>query len=225
MSKNIDKDRFYYNPEFLGSPQGRALRILSEYYGPLQRLQRNRIADTIVFFGSARIKSKDDAQKALDNGQDLSGFTSLRIEGETVTGIDFRAFSDIRMKRPPAFDSLNPDTRETNLFGTEGMDTQHFTRHAGDCVDPGSSVADETIVKMMNPTYYIGAPRTTTARLWRIRHGTEDRHTSLAIPVILATILENNGHDVDCELPWNTRHGGHYDLDEFFAWIDRICSP
>mgnify|MGYP002526667219 CR=1 FL=1 len=63
MSKIIDKERFYYNPNFLGSPQGRSVRILSEYYGPLQRLQRNKIADTIVFFGSARTLSKKEAQE------------------------------------------------------------------------------------------------------------------------------------------------------------------
>ena len=53
MSKIIEKDRFYYNRDFLGSSQGRSIRILSEYYGPLQKLKRNKIVDTIVFFGSA----------------------------------------------------------------------------------------------------------------------------------------------------------------------------
>ena len=52
MSINIDKERFYYNPDFLGSDQARSVRILSEYYGPLQRFQQNKIVDTIVFFGS-----------------------------------------------------------------------------------------------------------------------------------------------------------------------------
>ena len=50
MSKIDQKDRFYYNSEFLGSSSGRSIRILSEYYGPLQRLERNNISDTIVFF-------------------------------------------------------------------------------------------------------------------------------------------------------------------------------
>ena len=67
MSKIDQKDRFYYNSEFLGSSSGRSIRILSEYYGPLQRLERNNISDTIVFFGSARTPSKEDAEKALDN--------------------------------------------------------------------------------------------------------------------------------------------------------------
>ena len=65
MSKIDQKDRFYYNSEFLGSSSGRSIRILSEYYGPLQRLERNNISDTIVFFGSARTPSKEDAEKGL----------------------------------------------------------------------------------------------------------------------------------------------------------------
>ena len=62
-----NKDRFYYNKEFLGSPDGRSVRLLSEYYGPFQRFKRNNIQDTVVFFGSARLKSKEDATAALNN--------------------------------------------------------------------------------------------------------------------------------------------------------------
>ena len=62
-----NKDRFYYDSKFIGSPDGRILRILAEYFGPLQRFRRNKIADTIVFFGSARIKSQDEAQQTLKN--------------------------------------------------------------------------------------------------------------------------------------------------------------
>ena len=67
MSKIDKKDRFYFNRDFLGSASGRSIRILSEYYGPLQRLERNNISDTIVFFGSARTLSREDAEKALSN--------------------------------------------------------------------------------------------------------------------------------------------------------------
>ncbi len=67
MSKIDAKDRFYYNKDFLGSSSGRSMRILSEYYGPLQKIQRNKISDTIVFFGSARIMSRQSAKNKLDN--------------------------------------------------------------------------------------------------------------------------------------------------------------
>jgi uncharacterized protein (TIGR00730 family) len=55
----------YLNPEFLNSPDGRLLRILSEYSEPLSRFRREKIQDTVVFFGSARFASLPDAQKAL----------------------------------------------------------------------------------------------------------------------------------------------------------------
>jgi len=55
----MEKNRFYNDEKFLGSMSGRPLRVLSEYLGPLSILQRNKIVDTIVFFGSARFKSTD----------------------------------------------------------------------------------------------------------------------------------------------------------------------
>ena len=55
----------YLNPEFLNSPDGRILRILSEYQEPLSRFRREKIQDTVVFFGSARFASLPEAQNAL----------------------------------------------------------------------------------------------------------------------------------------------------------------
>ena len=56
----MDKDRFYYNQKFLGGMSGRPLRILSEYLGPLSAFQKHNIKDTIVFFGSARLKGSNE---------------------------------------------------------------------------------------------------------------------------------------------------------------------
>jgi uncharacterized protein (TIGR00730 family) len=55
----------YLNPDFLNSPDGRILRILSEYAEPLARFRREKIQDTVVFFGSARFASLPEAQNAL----------------------------------------------------------------------------------------------------------------------------------------------------------------
>ena len=44
----------YKNEKFLDSPDARAVRILSEYLEPYSHFRRQRIRDTIVFFGSAR---------------------------------------------------------------------------------------------------------------------------------------------------------------------------
>lgn len=56
----------YENLEFLHGRSGRPLRILSEYLEPEARFAEFNIADTIVFFGSSRIKSREDAQKYHD---------------------------------------------------------------------------------------------------------------------------------------------------------------
>ena len=45
----------YLNESFLESPDARPLRILSEYLEPLSHFRDQKIQDTIVFFGSARI--------------------------------------------------------------------------------------------------------------------------------------------------------------------------
>jgi hypothetical protein len=55
----------YENTKFLNSPDGRSLRILSEYVEPLARFRRERIQDTVVFFGSARFHSLSAAENAL----------------------------------------------------------------------------------------------------------------------------------------------------------------
>ena len=51
----------YENPDFLHSREARAIRILSEYQEPLSRFEHYDIDDTIVFMGSARIKSAEGA--------------------------------------------------------------------------------------------------------------------------------------------------------------------
>ncbi len=55
----------YQNDQFLNSPDGRILRLLSEYSEPLSRFRREQIQDTVVFFGSARIKSHEYATNLL----------------------------------------------------------------------------------------------------------------------------------------------------------------
>jgi len=55
----------YKNEQFLNSPDARSLRILAEYLEPSSRFQEMQLRDTIVFFGSARIKPHDEAEEAL----------------------------------------------------------------------------------------------------------------------------------------------------------------
>jgi len=63
--KDLRAPLAYENPRFLNSADGRILRILAEYQEPLARFRRERIQDTVVFFGSARFHSRSDADEAL----------------------------------------------------------------------------------------------------------------------------------------------------------------
>jgi uncharacterized protein (TIGR00730 family) len=56
----------YENPDFLNSPDARMLRIMAEYNEPMSRFRRERIQDTIVFFGSARFRALDVASHELE---------------------------------------------------------------------------------------------------------------------------------------------------------------
>jgi uncharacterized protein (TIGR00730 family) len=57
----------YLNADFLKSPEARVIRILSEYLEPAARLQRYRVRDTIVFFGSARSVSPETAAASIES--------------------------------------------------------------------------------------------------------------------------------------------------------------
>jgi uncharacterized protein (TIGR00730 family) len=76
-------ERAYRDELFLRTPEARPLRILAEYLEPLRRFNRYRVEDTIVFFGSARIMSRERNEAALEAaraaGEDLAPFQA-RLE-------------------------------------------------------------------------------------------------------------------------------------------------
>ncbi len=58
-------EKAYKNLEFLNSPDARTVRLIAEFLEPASRFRRQNVKDTIVFFGSARTKSRRDTLKAL----------------------------------------------------------------------------------------------------------------------------------------------------------------
>jgi hypothetical protein len=164
------------------------------------------------------------AQDALDTRNDLSKLNWLTIKDRKVIAMDIRKYAVFatRMKATPAFDGFDLSNAENGLFGTKDTDALHFTEYSAKH-GKNAPIADKEIIKMVNPMNYIGNATAGTAKHWRIRHGCVDRDTSLAIPVILATLLKNNGYEVDFALPWGRGHSGDYDLNELFAWTDKIC--
>lgn len=67
MKSDVLPEKAYKNLDFLTSRDARIIRILSEFQEPQSRFKHHNIIDTIVFFGSARLKSKNDAKKDLRN--------------------------------------------------------------------------------------------------------------------------------------------------------------
>ena len=71
--------KFYRDEEFMDGPDARPLRILAEYLGPAARFHAANIKDTIVFFGSARAKSVEEARENLEKVRS-GGATGLELE-------------------------------------------------------------------------------------------------------------------------------------------------
>ena len=121
--------------------------------------------------------------------------------------------------------SRSNDTGENSLFGTSTTDNNHFTITAA-LHDTTSNkdvyVENAKIVTMMNPMNYLGSPAATNAQFYRIRYGTADSNTSVAIPLIVGTRAQNLGYKVDMATPFGVDHSGDYDLDELFNWMDNI---
>jgi uncharacterized protein (TIGR00730 family) len=91
----------YDNDQFLKSPDGRILRILSEYAEPLSRFRREQIQDTVVFFGSARFCSRDAAQNQLAeterNGVQLNAEQQSSERKRAQTAVEMaRYYEDAR---------------------------------------------------------------------------------------------------------------------------------
>ncbi len=75
---NYKRGKFYEDLNFLKSSEGRSSRLMSEYFGPLRLFKKYKIKDTIVFFGSARIPSPEEAKDILDSeNSDNNGLLKL----------------------------------------------------------------------------------------------------------------------------------------------------
>ncbi len=169
------------------------------------------------------------ANKAEAKGTDLSKHTYLVRDNKTGTikDINWEAYNHFvsRSKAPGAFDSRANDTGENNLFGTSTTDNNHFTITAAlhdSTANQDVYVENAKIVTMMNPMNYLGSPAATNARFYRIRYGTADSNTSVAIPLIVGTRAQNLGYRVDMATPFDVDHSGDYDLEELFNWMDNI---
>ena len=214
---NLLKEHFpdYVNNLQLRDSIGRVLRLDKNGDGSFKAYVKAFIIDAI--------------NKAQANGTDVSKHTYVIRDPKTgaIKDINWEAYNRFvsRSKAPGAFDSRSNDSGENNLFGTSTSDNNHFTITAA-LHDTTSNqdvyVENAKIVTMMNPMNYLGSPAATNARYYRIRYGTADSNTSMAIPLIVGTRAQNLGYRVDMATPFNVDHSGDYDLEELFNWMDSI---
>ncbi|ROV55925.1 subtype B tannase [Neisseria chenwenguii] len=201
----------YLNSLKLKDAQGRALTLDSDGNGSFKR----HIESLLV----------QSAQRRLDEGKDLGKPDWLTVKNGKAASADFRKYARAagRQKTPPAFDGVDLSTGENQLFGSATDDKRHFTAFsARSSTFRNARSADAETVNLMNPLHYIGRSDVKIPQNWRIRAGTDDRDTSLAVSAVLAAKLQNNGYTVDYALPWGVGHGGDYDLDELFDWMKKI---
>lgn len=212
----------YVNGLGLCSQDGMALTLNADGEGTFKEYVKEQILKS----AQKELDTHDSAHRLswlAMPGSKIEEQTSLTLQDGKAVSLDWNQYvrTITRMKAAPAFDALDLKSPENEEFGTETVDGKHFTAFAEEHSEAGGEMADAQVIKMLNPVEYVG--KADTARYWRIRHGSFDRDTSLAIPTILAAMLQNQGYEVDFFLPWGIPHSGDYDLEELFAWIDQIC--
>src|SRR6478735_9854217 len=62
----------YLNEQFLNSPDARVIRMLAEFLEPLAHFRREKIRDTVVFFGSARLTEDGPLAEYYDGARTLA---------------------------------------------------------------------------------------------------------------------------------------------------------
>ncbi len=92
----------YLNPDFLDSPDGRLLRILAEYSEPMARFRRERIQDTVVFFGSARFRALDEAHQQLQLLANTGSADPAPPEEQPARPEELSETTDLKRKRAEA---------------------------------------------------------------------------------------------------------------------------
>ncbi|HLH35883.1 MAG TPA: TIGR00730 family Rossman fold protein [Alloacidobacterium sp.] len=124
----------YENPAFLNSPDGRIIRILSEYSEPLSRFRRERVQDTVVFFGSARFRALDEANRELELLENTGSRQPAPPEEQPASEHELEkgTTSELRLRRAEAaveMAAYYEDARRLAYMLTEWSKTLKSRRH------------------------------------------------------------------------------------------------
>ncbi len=124
MAAIVKPKKAYENDNFLNSADGRVLRMLAEYLHPKSKFRKHKIMDTIVFFGSARLKSKRDAladfRKINKTNPNSSGFAQKLRYSQLMVDMS-RYYEDaVELSRRLTEWSLNLDTTANRFIVCTG---------------------------------------------------------------------------------------------------------
>lgn len=124
----------YENPSFLNSPDGRIIRILSEYSEPLARFRRERIQDTVVFFGSARFRALDEANQEMELLENTGSQQPAPREEQPARSLDLEegTATELKLRRAEAAVEMAryyEDARRLAYLLTEWSMTLKSKRH------------------------------------------------------------------------------------------------
>jgi len=120
MSKYSKSTKAYESNEFLASSDGRIIRILSEYLQPKSKFRKHKIVDTIVFFGSARLKSKREATIEYNKIKKLNpkstGFAQKLRQSQLMVEMSRYYEDSVELSRRLTEWSLNLETRANRFI-------------------------------------------------------------------------------------------------------------
>ena len=187
-------------------------------------------------------KQTDDFGEKQALVKELDGFslwTKWQDDRIFITDLDAYVQHFIgRMKSCPAFDGLNKQTPENEVFGNCDISHRHFSESLFQNLKSLSfpenillkfeedlSSTTQKQVALMNPMNFLKTEtikHSQQASYFRICLGSKDADTSFAISRMLYLLLKKQGIAVEYQLIWGL---GHCDADyneEFSRWIDKI---
>lgn len=124
----------YEDPGFINSPDGRLLRIMAEYVKPLAHFRREKIQDTVVFFGSARFIALDEASRTLELLDAPGSVNPAAAEEQPATPQTLDSGEAGQLQRAHAEAAVEmaqyyEDARKLAYLLTEWSMTLHYKRH------------------------------------------------------------------------------------------------
>ena len=125
MAKDLKPKKAYENLDFLDSPDGRTVRMLTEYLHPKSKFRKHKIMDTIVFFGSARLKSKRNAIKDYNeikskNPKSTQGFAGKLREAQLMVDMSKYYEDAVALSRRITEWSMNLETSANRFIVCTG---------------------------------------------------------------------------------------------------------